>query len=161
LEHHVNEEQIPQHEPAPKRAEYAVSDGDGDELATIEASGDDLRSTLEAGLRAVLALSGRVTAAESATDKSAAVHGEGADHAGLFAAMADDLIAQLELHGSAAEVTVDGVLRRDDGAYVAWGYVRGCFDERVDRGLPSLAENPTAREDEGGRLVLTARLRRT
>jgi hypothetical protein len=160
VEHDVNEEQIPQHEPAPERATFTVSAWDDEGLATIEARGHDLRSTLEAGLRGVLALSGQVRGVGVTADKSAPVQGEGADHVTLFAALADDLLVQIDTHGAANQVAVDGVLRRDDGGYLAWGYLQGPLDGRTDGALPTLAGSGEAREDERGHLVLTARLRR-
>jgi hypothetical protein len=156
----VIEEQIPQHEPGPRRGWFTVSGWDGDR-ATLEARGHDLRSTLEAGLRAVLVLTGAMPLAESISDRSAPVQGEGEDHAGLFAALVDDLLGQLEIHGRASDITVDGVLRRDDGDYLAWGYVRGSLSGQPNTTLPTLDEGTVAEEDDRGNLVLTARLRQT
>lgn len=156
----MNTESVPQHDPEPGRAEFRISGWDHDGLATIEAAGHDLRSTLEAGLRAVLALSEVRPPSGRPADKSVAVQGEGKNPASLFAALVNDVLDQAELYGDADAIAVDGVLRRDDGGYLAWGYLSGSFTAGPVGARPMLTGEIHSQEEGHGELVLTATLRR-
>jgi hypothetical protein len=109
-------------------------------VVAVEATGADRRAALEAGLRAVLALV--LEDAGNVTDDFTRVvplRGEGDDLAALFADLLADLCALLEEHGGALrEVSIDGVLRRDRGGFVAWGYVSLGDDQSSAVTLPRL-----------------------
>ena len=130
-------------------------------IATLHAVGHDERSALEAGLRAVLALA---AAPHTPLDngRSAPIRGEGDDLEGLFADLIQDLLGQIEFFGdSLQDVAVDGVLRREDGGYVGWGYALGSL-QAVSRGdVPRLLGTPTASESATRGIVLHATLHRT
>lgn len=96
------------------------------EVVTIEAVGDDARSALEAGLRAVLAHAVAPTSKPVDTGRSTPLRGEADDLGSLFEDLVEDLLAQIEVFGDGLhDVVVDGVVRREDGGYVAWGYASG------------------------------------
>lgn len=156
----MNQEHLPQHDTEPRPAAFTVSGWSDSGEATIEAYGHDVRSALEAGLRAVLFLSRDAPADDAVADKSAAVRGEGADLTSLFTAMIDDLLDQLAIHGAIAHIVVDGVLRREDGGYLAWGYVRGSLDAAPPPVLPSLSGEVTMRDDHQGTILIAASLHR-
>jgi hypothetical protein len=132
-------------------------------VATLEAVGTDLRSALESGLQAALALAnGRETSdGEVNATRSVPIRGEGDDLATLFADLLDDLFAQLEEHGSGlCDVALDGLLHRDRGGFVAWGYA-SIADEAVTRtSPPRLHGTPTLIVDEPSRVVIRATLAR-
>jgi hypothetical protein len=129
--------------------------------ATLHAVGHDRRSVLEAGLRAVLTLA--VAPAQAARDsgRSAPIRGEGNDLGSLFAALVEDLLEQIEFFGGGLHhVTVDGVLRREDGGYVGWGYASGTLDAAPPAVSPSLLGTPTVSESATQDIVLHATLHR-
>ena len=98
-------------------------------IATLHAVGRDVRSALEAGLRAVLALALAPPHTPPDTGRSAPIRGEGDHLASLFADLIEDLLGQIELFGDGLhDITLDGVLRRKDGGYVAWGYASGTLE---------------------------------
>jgi len=129
-------------------------------IATISAVGQDMRSALEAGLRAVLALV--VTPLPTPLDAghAAPIRGEGDEIQGLFADLVQDLLDQIEYFGGLNDVAVDGVLRRDHGGYVSWGYVTGTIGAVSPVAIPHLLGTPTASEDATQSLVLRATLQR-
>src|SRR4051794_26829824 len=97
--------------------------------ATLHAVGHDRRSALEAGLRAVLALTVVPAHAALDTGRSAPIRGEGNDLASLFADLVEDLLEEIAFFGgSLHDVAVDGVLRREGGGYVGWGHATGTLD---------------------------------
>lgn len=113
-------------QPRPDETPYAITSWSDDGTASFEARGVDDRAAIEAGLRAILSATVGLGSQWSDAAKSAPIRGEGPDLAAVFAALADDLLDQIAQFGSAvADVTLDGVLRRDDGGYVAWGYAAG------------------------------------
>ena len=130
-------------------------------IATLHAAGRDTRSALEAGLRAVLALAAAPPHTPLVTGRSAPIHGEGDDLGSLFADLVQDLLGQIEFFGgSLQDIAVDGVLRREDGGYVGWGYASGTL-QPVSRGdVPRLLGTPTASESTTQGVVLHATLHR-
>jgi hypothetical protein len=139
-----------------------ISIGPWDErgIAAVEATGRDLRSALEAGLQAVmaLALGNEPAPPDDETVLSVPIKGEGDDLAVLFADLIDDLLAQVEIHGSAlTDITVDGVLRRDRGGYRAWGYAAATPQALAGWPLAiHLQGAPTATEDAAIGITLRA-----
>jgi hypothetical protein len=129
-------------------------------IAAIEATGSDLRSALEAGLQAVmtLAIGNEPAPPDDETALSVPINGEGDDLAALFGDLIDDLLAQVEIHGSAlTDITIDGVLRRDRGGYRAWGYAAA--KPQAQAGLPPaihLHGAPTATEEAATGITLQA-----
>ena len=127
--------------------------------ATIEAAGGDLRSVLEGGLRAALLLALGPTSAPAASGRSAPVRGEGEDAAALFVDLLQDLLEQIaEFGGGLDDVTMHGVLRREGGGYVGWGYVTGTLDPAPVGVAPRLAGWPTISENDRDGVVLRASL---
>ena len=95
-------------------------------IATLHAVGRDIRSSLEMGLRAVLVLALAPASPPLPTGRSAPIRGEGGDLGSLFADLGEDLLGQIEFFGVGLhDVAVDGVGRREDGGYGAWGYASG------------------------------------
>ena len=130
-------------------------------IATLHAVGDDKRSALEAGLRAVLALTVAPPDTPPDTGRSAPIRGEGNDLGTLFADLVEDLLEQIEFFGGGLhDVTVDGVLRREDGGYVGWGHAYGPLFGVPSAGAPRLLGTPTASEDADAGVVLHASLQR-
>jgi len=130
-------------------------------IATISAVGQDMRSVLEAGLRAVLALVVTTPPPSLNAGRSAPIRGEGDELAGLFADLVQDLLDQIEYFGSGLnDVAVDGVLRRDDGGYVGWGYASGTLGAVSPAAVPHLLGSPTASEDASQGIELRATLQR-
>jgi hypothetical protein len=130
-------------------------------IATLRAVGHDKRSALEAGLRAVLTLAVSPTQAPLDSGRSAPIHGEGDDLASLFADLVEDLLGQIEFFGGGLhDVAVDGVLRREDGGYVGWGYALGTLEAASPGAVPRLLDTPTVNEDTAHGVVLHATLRR-
>ena len=130
-------------------------------IATLEASGADRRTALELGLRAVLTLVLGPIHAPTSTGRSAPIHGDGDDLANLFAHMADDLLGQIEYFGNGLhDIVVDGVVRREGGGYVGWGYATGTLEPAPPPAVPRLLSPPTV-VDEGRRVTIGARLARS
>jgi hypothetical protein len=130
-------------------------------IATLHAAGRDVRSTLEMGLRAVLALAVAPASTPLPTGRSAPIRGEGDDLGSLFADLVEDLLGQIEFFGAGLhDVALDGVLRREDGGYVAWGYASGTL-EAVSLGeVPHLLGAPMASEGATPGVILHATLQR-
>lgn len=104
----------------------SITPWDAQGVSTIEVSGADRRTALDDALRATLALAvqGDEQAGDVSDTRSAPLRGEGEDLSSLTADLMDDLLAQIAEYGTAArDVSVDGVVRREDGGLVAWGYL--------------------------------------
>jgi hypothetical protein len=130
-------------------------------IATLHAVGPDRRSALEAGLRAVLALTVVPVQAPLDTGRSAPIHGEGNDLGSLFADLVEDLLEQIEFFGDGLhDVAVDGVLRREDGGYVGWGHASGTLDAAPPAVTPRLLGTPTGSEGATQGIILRATLQR-
>jgi len=130
-------------------------------IATLHAAGRDIRSALEAGLRAVLALAVAKPHAPLDSGRSAPIRGEGDDLGSLFADLVEDLLGQIEYFGDGLHVVVlDGVLRREDGGYVSWGYASGTLEKMSAGQVPHLVGLPTASEESAQGVVLHATLQR-
>ena len=68
------------------------------------------------------------------------------DLGSLFADLVQDLLGQIEFFGGGLhDVAVDGVLRREDGGYIGWGYASGTL-EAASRAMSRLLGTPTASE---------------
>lgn len=148
----------PEHDPS---AGFTTTPWDEAGLAMLEATGSNARSALAAGLRAVLTLAVAPPLAPTSADRSAPIRGEGDDTASLFADMAEDLLGQIEFFGSGLQdVSVDGVLRREGGGYVGWGYASGTLDLASPARPPVLLDMPTI-DEGGGQVIIRARLRRS
>ena len=130
-------------------------------IATLHATGHDARSALEAGLRAVLTLAVAHSPAPLETGRSVPIRGEGDDLENLFGDLIQDLLSQIEFFGgSLQDIAVHGVVRREDGGYVGWGYALGTL-QAVSRGdVPRLLGTPTASESATQGIVLHATLHR-
>src|SRR3954447_15840268 len=112
-------------------------------IATLHAVGHDTRSALEAGLRAVLALAVAPTQASLNTGRSAPIRGEGNDLGSLFGDLIEDLLGQIEFFGGGLhDVTVDGLLRGEDGGYICWGYALGTLEAVSTGAIPRLVGTP-------------------
>jgi hypothetical protein len=133
-----------------------------DDTAILEAAGNDSRAALQAGLRGTLTLV--VDPATTALEASIAVpvRGDGDDLAGLFADLVEDLFAQLHDVGATLhDISLDGVLRRDEGGYRAWGYATaGSPATRFTGKPPALVEANVLTDSVRG-VLLRATLRRT
>jgi hypothetical protein len=130
-------------------------------IATLYAVGHDMRSALEAGLHAVLALTVTPPPAPLDTGRSAPIRGEGDDLGSLFADLVQDLLGQIEDFGSGLhDVAVDGVLRRDDGGYIGWGYASVTLEAVSPAAIPHLLGTPTASEGATQGIILHATLQR-
>ena len=140
---------------------FTTTPWDDDGIAKLEATGSNARSALAAGLRAVLTLAAAPSLAPDSAGRSAPIRGEGDDTASLFADMAEDLLGQIEFFGSGLhDVSVDGVLRREGGGYVGWGYASGMLDYAPADDVPRLFGTPTANEDDIRGVILRATLQR-
>jgi hypothetical protein len=95
------------------------------------------------------------------TARSAPIRGEGDDLASLFTDLVEDLLGQIEFYGDGLhDVVLDGVLRRDDGGYVSWGYASGALEAVSPVVVPRLFGMPTASEGTAAGVVLHASLQR-
>jgi hypothetical protein len=141
--------------------EFTTSSWSPAGIATLHAAGHDPRSALEAGLHAVLALAVEPAPTSLNTGRSAPIRGEGDDLASLFADLVEDLLEQIEFFpGGLQDVAVDGVLRREDGGYVGWGYASGTLEAASSGEVPHLLGAPTANEDAIQGVVVHATLQR-
>jgi hypothetical protein len=130
-------------------------------LARIHAVGGDMRSALEAGLRAVLALTVASAPPLLDTGRSAPIRGEGDDLGSLFGDLVEDLLGQIEFFGGGLhDVALDGVLRREDGGYVGWGYASVSLEAASPNEVPRLLGVPTVNEAGIQGVVVQATLRR-
>ena len=132
-------------------------------IASLQAAGADLRSALEATLRALLALMQEPDERrdECTTTQSAPLRGEGDDPSALVADLIEDLVVQSETFGVAPrDVSVDGVAHRDKGGFVAWGYARVCDDLGVGAVPLRLYGAPTVVDDQQSQVVIRVSLAR-
>lgn len=114
-------------------------------------SGRSRQDAFAAGLDAVLehVISRMAHLDDAAETRASAIRGEGPDLAALFADLVSDLLEQLEDAGGAFAVRLDGLLRKDEGGFVAWGYVDLSATSRPAVALPRLAGRPEVGEAEG------------
>jgi hypothetical protein len=130
-------------------------------IATLHATGRDIPSVLEAGLRAVLALAVAPPPAPLATGRSTPIRGEGDDLEGLFGDLIEDLLGQVEFFGGGLhDVVLDGVVRREDGGYVGWGHVSVTLEAGPHVVVPGLLGTPTVTQGAEPGIVLSASLQR-
>lgn len=130
-------------------------------IATLHATGRDTRSVLEAGLRAVLALAVAPAPTSVDTGRSAPIRGEGDDLGNLLADLIQDLLGQIEFFGgSLHDVALDGVLRREDGSYIGWGYASGTLEPMPPIAVPRLLDTHIVSEGATQDVVLHATLHR-
>ena len=142
-------------------ARFTTTPWDDGGLALLEASGSDVRSALEAGLRAVLTLSAGAEPGAATSDRSTPIQGEGDDLAELFFDLTEDFLDQMAFSPFAcSDVGVDGVLHRDGGGYVAWGYATESTAPAPKSLLPDLYRMPTVESAVDG-IVFRATLART
>ena len=132
-------------------------------IASLQVAGADLRAALQATLGAVLALMhGRDERHEVCdTTRSAPIRGEGDDPSALVADLIDDLIAQSETFGVVPrDVVVDGLLHRDRGGFVSWGYAR--FSENAPEAPAGirLLDRPMVIADQPSEVVIRVSLAR-
>lgn len=129
---------------------------------TITVSGHGRQEVVAAGLVAVLQrvvphAHGLEVSEES---RSSAIRGEGADLAELFADLVTDLLEQVEeAGGEALAVRLDGLLRKDQGGFVAWGYVDVPAAPGPVVKLPRLVGIPEIAETDGHLVSIRAALR--
>jgi len=140
-------------------AGYSVGPWEPDGTATLEAWGDNARTAFEAGLGALLQLVPEPPI-EVDPAHAAPIRGEGSELGTLFADLVEDLLEQAGFFGEGVrDVGIDGVLRRDGGGFVAWGYATGTLGSGGAVDMPRL-ENITAKVDDSGGVTLRATLRR-
>jgi len=95
-----------------------------DETAVLEAWGYGRQAALQAGLDGVLTLMlGEDVLSAADAGPVAPLRGEGNTVDALFGDLIDDLLEQIAVHGPIQAAALDGVLKRDRGGYVAWGYL--------------------------------------
>ncbi len=141
--------------------EFTTSSWSPAGIATLHAVGGDMRSALEAGLRAVLTLAVAPAPPPLDTGRSAPIRGEGNDPGSLFADLIEDLLGQIAFFGGGLhDVALDGVLRRDDGGYVGWGYASGTLEAASSGEVPRLLGAPTTSDDGSQGITLRATLQR-
>ena len=144
---------------AKPNARFTTTAWDAENVATLEASGSDVRSALEAGLRAVLSLAAGTEPAP-ASDRSSPLHGEGEDLAEMFLDLIEDFLDELAFSPFAChDVVIDGVLHRDGGGYVAWGYATESTSPPPRTPLPYVHTAPTVESAVDG-IVYRAALAR-
>jgi len=137
---------------------------DPDRTIELTATGTDERAAVAAGLAAILAAAvatpNRPDEAGGAGEAAVAIRGQGADLATVFFELANDLLAQLDVHGAGLRsVRLDGLLRTADG-YTAWGYALGDPAGTTAPAIGvSLAGPPLVEQGSDG-VVLRIRLRR-
>jgi hypothetical protein len=142
-------------------SETAVSVTWDDDVAQIVVSGRDARLAFEDALRTMLSMAAVDQDLPFESARSVPIRGEGVDLANLFADMVDDLAAQVDVHGSGLhELTVNGLLRRDDGGYIAWGFARGWLEAAPEGELPRLAGPPVVELGAAGEVVIRATIER-
>lgn len=129
-------------------------------IASFRATGSDQQGALEAGLRAALALTiGDAEGAKGDLARAVPLRGEGGDLAVLFADLLDDLFSQVEEYGAALrDVAIDGVLHRDQGGFVAWGYASLAEGPFPSVTPPRLNGAPVAGDEQCFRFTIQASL---
>lgn len=105
-------------------ASFDLSPWTPEQTAVLEARGHDPRSVVQAGLEAALVLMlGEDAQREAESGPVVPLRGEGDTIAALLGDLLDDLMEQIAVHGPIQAATLDGVLKRDRGGFVAWGYL--------------------------------------
>jgi hypothetical protein len=105
-------------------AGYTLSPWTLDQIAVLEAWGHDRHEALQAGLDGGLALMvGDDVQRGQETGPVVPLRGEGDTVAALFGDLLDDLVEQVTVHGPMQGGALDGVLKRSQGGFVAWGYL--------------------------------------
>lgn len=103
---------------------FTLSPWTPEQTAVLEVWGHDRREALQAGLDAALALMlGEDAQPAERQGFVAPLRGEGQSVADLFGDLLDDLLEQMAIHGPMRVAALDGVLTRDRGGFVAWGYL--------------------------------------
>ncbi len=129
-----------------------MTDQDESAGTTYTVSGGDETVVVLAGLTEVLrAARGDESSPGAAVDTTAVpIRGQGATLGAVFAELARDLLAQLDVQGGGlTHVRLDGLLRGDDG-YVGWGYLEGtAAGGDTAAGIDLDGEPTIARDDTG------------
>ena len=147
----------------PRRDDATSTGGWSDDVATLEVTGADRREALEAGLRAVLAIAGEGDLPSGARQefRAAPIRGEGPGLDALFADLVEDLLEQVADYGPLVhDVSLDGVLRKDQGGFVGWGYVAVPARANTASARLRLHGSPRVREADTGGFVVRASLAR-
>ncbi len=150
-------DEFPRHDDATGPAGWS------DDVATLEVAGADRREALEAGLRAVLALArdGDLPTADRQEFRAAPIRGEGSGLDALFADLVEDLLEQVADYGPLVhDVSLDGVLSKDQGGFVGWGYVAVPARAAPTSARLRLHGSPRVREADTGGFVVRASLAR-
>lgn len=141
-------------------ARFTVGAWDAANVAVLEASGSDVRSALEAGLRAVLQLATAGEPEPPASDRSVPLRAEGDDLAELFFDLIEDFLDEMGFSPFACHgVAVDGVLHRFGGGYVAWGYALESTAPAPKSILPEVLKMPTVESQADGIVFRVAMVR--
>lgn len=142
--------------------DFRLSPWNHEGIAAIEAVGADIHTALASLLHAVLALAAAepVPPSNPFETRAAPIRGEGDDLPSLVADLTEDLLAQIDEAGTGSlAVALDGVVRRDDGGFVAWGYLETAAQAADRVPLVELLENPVVAE-EPSRIRVRLRLAR-
>jgi len=120
-------------------------------IMTYTVRGGDETETVLGGLMELLkAVRGGVEPVGPPDSAAVPIRGQGATLGAVFAELARDLLAQLDVQGNGlTHVRLDGLLRGDDG-YVGWGYLEGAATGGgAAIGIDLTGEPVTERSDEG------------
>jgi hypothetical protein len=150
-------------EPLPDDSTFSFTPWNEEGVATLEAAGPDPRSAMQAALGAALTITlPDIDALDGSEDlRSVPIHAEGDDLAALFAGLLEALLAEIEHYGTGLRgITLDGLLRRDRGGYVAWGYADATSSAGRLVTPPRLLGQPTVIAETPERVVLHASLSR-
>jgi hypothetical protein len=108
-----------------------------------------------------LAIDGKPEQTDREFSRSVPLRGEGDDLASLFADLLEDLFIQIADFGAALhDLRIDGLLRRDRGGLVAWGYVTIADEPSPAVTPPRLHGWPVVLADEQNHVILRATLTR-
>lgn len=121
-------------------------------VTTHTVSGTDETETILAGLTDLLHAARGGDAGESTVTDAIVVpiRGQGATLGAVFAELARDLLAQLDVQGAGlTNLRLDGLLRGDDG-YVGWGYLEGTAAGGGTAAGIDLVGEPTIDRTENG-----------
>jgi len=125
-------------------------------ITTYTVRGGDETETVLGGLMELLraARGGAIEPAGPADTAAVPIRGQGATLGAVFAELARDLLAQLDVQGAGlTRVRLDGLLRGDDG-YVGWGYLEGdASGGDTATGIDLVGEPKITRDDAGITLV--------
>lgn len=120
-------------------------------ITTFTVRGGDETETVLGGLMELLkAVRGGAEPVGPPDSAAVPIRGQGATLGAVFAELARDLLAQLDVQGDGlTHVRLDGLLRGDDG-YVGWGYLEGAATGGgAAIGVDLAGEPVTDRSDEG------------